>query len=271
MAATHPLLTRILLTNDDGVNAPGLKALEEIAAALSDDVWVVAPETEQSGAGHSLTLTQPLRIRKLGDRRFAIQGTPTDCVMLGLNHLMKDARPTLVLSGVNRGVNLADDVTYSGTIAGAMEGTLAGLPSVALSQAISPETRRADFSIARRHGAEIVRKLVTHGWSGNVFINVNFPAPVAGGAPDDAPGDAKGVKVTEQGKRDLGLLKIEERRDPRGFPYYWFGLSRRYGEPGHETDLKAVRDGWISVTPLHLDLTHFKTRDEMAPEIDESF
>ncbi len=278
------LLTRILLTNDDGVNAPGLKVLEEIAGALSDDVWVVAPETEQSGAGHSLTLTQPLRIRKLGDQRFAIQGTPTDCVMLGLNHLMKDARPTLVLSGVNRGVNLADDVTYSGTIAGAMEGTLAGLPSIALSQAISLETRRADFSVASRHGADIVRKLVAHGWGGNVFINVNFPAPDAGGgkdAPDakgikDAPDakgikDAKGVKVTEQGKRDLGLLKVEQRRDPRGFPYYWFGLSRSYGQPGVETDLKAVRDGWISVTPLHLDLTHFATRDHMAPEIDEKF
>lgn len=263
MAEAHPLLARILLTNDDGLNASGLKVLEDIAAELSGDVWVVVPETEQSGAGHSLTLTSPLRIRKLGDKRFAIQGTPTDCVMLGLNHLMKDTRPTLVLSGVNRGVNLADDVTYSGTIAGAMEGTLAGVPSIAVSQAISPETRRADFSVATKHGADIIRKLVAQGWGENVLINVNFPAPERGGA--------KGVKVTEQGKRDLGLLKIIEQRDPRGFPYYWFGLSRGYGEPGHETDLKAVRDGWISVTPLHLDLTHFETRDKMAPEIDESF
>lgn len=268
MSETHPLLTRILLTNDDGVNASGLKALEDIANALSDDVWVVAPETEQSGAGHSLTLTQPLRIRKLGDKRFAIQGTPTDCVMLGLNHLMKDTRPTLVLSGVNRGVNLADDVTYSGTIAGAMEGTLAGVPSIAMSQAINPETRRADFSVADRHGADIIRKLVAHGWGENVLINVNFPPP---DAANDATSDAKGVKVTEQGKRDLGQLKVEEHRDPRGFPYYWFGLSRSYGQPGHETDLKAVRDGWISVTPLHLDLTHFETREHMAPEIDEKF
>lgn len=268
MSEPNSLFTRILLTNDDGVNASGLKVLEEIAAALCDDVWLVAPETEQSGAGHSLTLTRPCRIRKLGDRRFSVQGTPTDCVMLGLNHLMKDARPTLVLSGVNRGVNLADDVTYSGTVAGAMEGTLAGVPSIALSQAISPETRRADFSIAGRHGADIIRKLVMHGWSENVLFNVNFPAP---DAAKGAAGDARGVKVTQQGKRDLGLLKIEERRDPRGYPYYWFGLSRGYGEPGHDTDLKAVRDGWISVTPLHLDLTHFKTRDEMAPVIDESF
>lgn len=266
MTEPNPSLTRILVTNDDGVNASGLKVLEEIAAALCDEVWVVAPETEQSGAGHSLTLTRPLRIRKLEDRRFAVQGTPTDCVMLGLNHLMKDARPTLVLSGVNRGVNLADDVTYSGTVAGAMEGTLAGVPSIALSQAINPETRRSDFSIAGRYGADIIRKLVNHGWRENVLFNVNFPAP-----DGDGSGKAKGIKVTEQGKRDLGLLKIEERRDPRGFPYYWFGLSRGYGEPGHETDLKAVRDGWISVTPLHLDLTHFATRDEMAASMDESF
>lgn len=263
MADAHPSLARILITNDDGINASGMTVLEDIAASLSDDIWVVAPESEQSGAGHSLTLTQPLRIRKLGDKRFSIQGTPTDSVMLGLNHLMKDARPTLVLSGVNRGVNLADDVTYSGTIAAAMEGTLAGVPSIALSQAINPETRRVDFSVATEHGTEIVRKLVAHGWGENVLINVNFPAPDEVGA--------KGVRVTEQGKRDLGQLKVLEQRDPRGFPYYWFGLSRGYGEPGHETDLKAVRDGWISVTPLHLDLTHFETRDHMAGEIDESF
>lgn len=254
---------RILVTNDDGVHAPGLEVLEAIAREISDDVWTVAPEFEQSGAGHSLTLTQPLRLRRLGEKKFAVQGTPTDSVMLAVNHIMKDHKPTLVLSGVNRGANIAEDVTYSGTIAGAIEGTLTGLPSIALSQAIRPRPERTNWSASRTFGTRIVSELIATGWPEEVLINVNFPACDAD--------DVKGIKVTEQGRRDLGGLVIEERTDTRGFPYYWFGLSREPGKPGHETDLKRVRSGWISVTPLHLDLTHFPTRDAMVGRLDMDF
>ena len=254
--------SRILVSNDDGINAPGLEVLEAIASELSDEVWVVAPETEQSGAGHSLTLTQPIRLRQLDERKFAVQGTPTDCVMMAVNHIMKDSLPTLLLSGVNRGANMAEDVTYSGTIAAAMEGTLAGIPSIALSQAIRPPAR-ARWDTARHYATGVVQALIAQGWSEQVLMNVNFPAyPVE---------EVQGVRVTEQGRRDLVGLVVEERTDTRGFPYYWFGLSREVGRPGHETDLKTVRDGWISVTPLHLDLTHQATLAGLADGLNKSF
>ena len=253
---------RILITNDDGINAPGLSVLEEIARTLSNDVWVVAPESEKSGAGHSLTLTVPIRLRRLDDRRYAVQGTPTDCVMMAVNHIMKDHRPTLILSGVNRGANMAEDVTYSGTIAGAMEGTLAGIPSVALSQAIRPP-QRTKWSTAKTHAARVISGLLDMGWPEEVFINVNFPAYDAD--------EVKGIRVTEQGRRDYGGLQIEQRQDPRGFDYYWFGLARTVDEPGHESDLHFVRDGWISVTPLHLDLTHHEMRKILNDRLEQAF
>ena len=257
------LPTRILVTNDDGIHAPGLRVLEDIARSLSDDVWVVAPEFEQSGAGHSLTLTEPLRIRKVEERRFAVRGTPTDSVMLAINQIMKDAGPSLLLSGVNRGGNLAEDVTYSGTVAAAIEGTLTGIPSIALSQLVEPAPKRTNWTAARMHAAPLIEALIEEGWPEEVLINVNFPACDA-----DA---VKGVGVSEQGRRDLGGLVIEERRDPRGLPYYWFGLSRSRGKPGHETDLKLVGEDWISVTPLHLDLTHHATRKRLADGIEKRF
>ncbi|RME63155.1 MAG: 5'/3'-nucleotidase SurE, partial [Alphaproteobacteria bacterium] len=167
---------RILITNDDGIDAPGLAVMEELAAQLSDDIWVVAPEGEQSGAGHSLTLAFPLRLRQLGPRRFAVQGTPTDCVMLGLHKVIQGAEPDLLLSGVNMGGNLADDVTYSGTVAGAMEGTLAGIPSIAISQVVDRRHAGDPFAPARAHGVDIIRRLLAEGWPGtDVLINVNFP------------------------------------------------------------------------------------------------
>ena len=172
---------RILVTNDDGIHAPGLAVAEKIARALCNDVWVVAPETEQSGASHSLTLTLPLRLRQIDSRRFAVTGTPTDCVMMGVAELMAEARPTLVLSGVNRGSNLADDVTYSGTIAGAMEGTALGVPSIALSQAYGVGGGHdVDWSCAETHGPRLIAKLVEIGWPAEVLMNVNFPP----GEPD---------------------------------------------------------------------------------------
>ena len=242
---------RILLTNDDGIEAPGLVALEAIAAQLSDDVWVVAPAEEQSGTGHSLTLTAPIRLRQLGPKRFAVRGTPTDSVMMALGHVMKDHRPDLLLSGVNRGPNMAEDVTYSGTVSAAMEGCLAGVRSVALSQAMGDYTVGGeDFGPACAFGAEIVRRLGAIDWPEGVLMNVNFPVAVTADPP---------VVVARQGFRDYGNIRIDARTDPRGFPYYWFGYGREMTDPVRETDLHAVRQGAVSVTPLHLDLTHDAT------------
>src|ERR1700761_8537288 len=166
---------RILVTNDDGIHAPGLVIAEKIAREISDDVWVVAPETEQSGASHSLTLTAPLRLRKISERRFAVSGTPTDCVMMAALHVLKAQPPELVLSGVNWGSNMADDVTYSGTIAGAMEGCALGIPSVALSQAGDEDSReRIDWSPGEVRGPGLVRELLAAGWPDGTLMNVNF-------------------------------------------------------------------------------------------------
>lgn len=252
---------RILLTNDDGIHAAGFAVLEAIAASLSDDIWVAAPAEEQSGTGHSLTLTAPLRARKVGPRRFAVYGTPTDAVMLGLGRLIDGPKPDLILSGVNRGGNLAEDVTYSGTVSAAMEGCLAGVPSIALSQVIGnwPGDDSA-FEPARTHGTAVIRACLDAGWPAGVLLNVNFPPATLG--------PVTGVRVTEQGFRDLGHIRIEERTDPRGIPYYWFGLAREIREPGHETDLKAMREQHISITPLHLDLTHRQTLADLRSRLD---
>ncbi|MEQ8745440.1 5'/3'-nucleotidase SurE [Pyruvatibacter sp.] len=251
---------RILCANDDGIHAPGLKTLEKIANALSDDVWVVAPETEQSGAGHSLTLAHPLRLRKINKRRFAVSGTPTDCVLMAVHEVMADTPPDLVLSGVNRGQNIADDVTYSGTIAAAMEGTALGIPSIALSQAYGFEGRaKVKWTTAEHHGAALVSKLVEMGWPADVLMNVNFP--------DVAAASVEEVEVTVQGKRDQNNALIETRMDARDTPYYWLGFGKIPSNPAEGTDLRAIYAGRISVTPLHMDLTHKTTRRAMAKEI----
>jgi len=240
---------RILLSNDDGINAPGLKCLERIAKQLTDDIWIVAPETEQSGASHSLTLHFPLRLRQVSSRKYAVSGTPTDCVVLAIAEIMKDNLPDLVLSGVNRGGNLADDVTYSGTIAAAMEGTVLGVPSIALSQAYGLNGSHAiKWATAERHAAPIIRKLLKAGWPKDVLMNINFPDVVA-----DTPMQAE---ITSQGKRDQSLLEMDARIDRRGVPYFWTGFQRIRSNPPAGTDLHAIYGGNISVTPLHLNLTH---------------
>lgn len=241
---------RILLTNDDGINAPGFAVLEKIAATLSDDIWVVAPAEEQSGAGHSLTLTAPLRLREHSERRFSVTGTPTDAVMLGINRVMKASPPDLLLSGVNRGANLAEDVTYSGTVSAAMEGALAGVPSIALSQTYAPNAKGDDvpFSAAREWGGRVLEKLLAYDFPSRTLVNINFPART--------PDQVKGVRTVSQGMRDYGRLQIIENKDPRGYPYYWFGLGPMVGTPEHSTDLEAIEDGYIAVSPLHLDMTH---------------
>jgi 5'-nucleotidase len=237
---------RILVTNDDGIHSPGLETLERIARSISDDVWVVAPESEQSGASHSLTLAYPLRYRKIDDRRFEVKGTPTDCVVMAVMKIMPD-KPDLLLSGVNRGQNLADDVTYSGTVAAAMEGTALGLRSVALSQVIGVHGEGLTFDVAEFYGPNVVKRLLDIEFGPGVLININFP--------DCRPEDLQGIEVTRQGKRDQNLLKIDERVDARGQPYYWLGFSREGGNPPAGTDLRAVFEKRISVTPLHLNLT----------------
>jgi len=252
---------RILLTNDDGVHAAGLGILEEIARELSDDIWVVAPETDQSGVSHSLSLNDPLRLREIGPHHFAVRGTPTDCVIMGVRHLMKDSAPDLILSGVNRGQNVAEDVTYSGTIAGAMEGTILGVPSIALSQAYGIDTREnPHWDTALRHGPDLIRRVLATGMPRDVLVNINFP--------DCAPEAVKGIAVTMQGKRDQELLRIDARHDGRGNPYYWLVFARRANaQPRLGTDLRAIAEQTIAVTPLRLDLTDEPFMTRLAAEL----
>ena len=253
---------RILISNDDGIDAEGLGVLERVARQFSDDVWVISPETEQSGAGHSLTLTRPLRIREVSEKRWAVDGTPTDCIMMAVNKIMVGNLPTLIISGVNRGGNLAEDVTYSGTVSVAMEGTLAGIPSIALSLCVRPD-QSIQWETAERFAPEVIKGLLAYNWPDDVLMNVNFPA-----FPAD---EIQGIRVTEQGRREMVGNNIEERVDPRGLRYYWFGLGREVGVPGHQQDIKAVREKWISVTPLQLDLTHEGARKELAASLDQAF
>ncbi len=240
---------RILLTNDDGINAPGLYVLEKIAAKLSDDIWIVAPSEEQSGAGHSLTLTRPVRVREHAPRRFSVTGTPTDSVTMALRKILPEP-PDLILSGVNRGANLGDDVTYSGTVSAAMEGALAGIRSIALSQVYSKEGvgNAVSFDAAEQWGEKVLRPLVDTRFASRTLVNVNFPA-VTGG-------EVRGIRVVRQGFHDYGRGSVVEGIDPRGFPYFWFGLHGIEHTPGADSDLEAIYAGYVSVTPLHVDLTH---------------
>jgi 5'-nucleotidase len=244
---------RILLTNDDGIHAEGLESLERIARTLSDDVWVVAPEYEQSGASRALTLADPIRVRQLGKQRFAVSGTPTDCVMMGVRELVEGKAPDLVLSGVNRGQNIAEDVTMSGTVAGAIEGMALGIRSIALSQAVM---RFHDDVVMHWETSEafapgVVKRLLEVGWPEDVVMNLNFPAVT--------PDKVTTVEVTRQGFRDTHIRSAEKRIDMRGRAYYWMGFNGQMSDPADGTDLKAIYEGRISVTPLHIDLTHTAT------------
>lgn len=244
---------RILLTNDDGIHAEGLESLEKIARTLTDDVWIVAPEYEQSGASRALTLADPLRVRKVAARKWAVTGTPTDCVMLGIRNLVEGAPPDLVLSGVNRGQNIAEDVTMSGTVAGAIEGMALGIPSIALSQSMLAfhDEVIPFWETAETYGPGIVKRLIEIGWPKDVIMNVNFPSR--------PPEEVTAVEVTRQGFRDMHIRKAERRTDLRGRDYYWMGFSGQLSNPAEGTDLKATYEGRISVTPLHIDLTHNET------------
>lgn len=252
---------RILISNDDGINAPGLEIMERVAHLFTDDVWVVAPETEQSGAAHSLTLTEPMRIREISSQKFAVRGTPTDCVLLAVRHIIRDRLPDLMLSGVNRGGNMGEDVTYSGTVAAAMEGTLLGIPSIALSQFIGGLGRKIKWGTSEDMAPDIIDGLLDVGWPDGVLMNINFP--------DEVPAAVKSIEVTVQGRRDIGSLIIEERIDPRGMAYQWFGFDPTPLdiEVPERSDFRTVRSGSVSITPLHLDLTHHTTVDELRQSL----
>ena len=248
---------RILLTNDDGIHAPGLDVLEALARQFSDDIWIVAPAEEQSGAGHSLTLSRPVRLRQHSERRFSVSGTPTDSVMMALRTVMPSP-PDVILSGVNRGANLGDDVTYSGTVSAAIEGALAGIRSIALSQVYASEGMgdTVPFAAAELWGAKVLAPLLDVPLPPRTLVNVNFPARL--------PEEIQGIRVVRQGFHDYARGSIVEGTDPRGYRYFWFGLHGIEHTPGHATDLEAITDGYISVTPLQLDLTHNASLAELA-------
>ena len=252
---------RILLTNDDGIHAEGLAVLERIARQLSDDIWVVAPETDQSGLAHSLTLNEPLRLREIEERRFALKGTPTDCVIMGVRELMPEP-PDLILSGVNSGQNVADDVTYSGTVAGAMEGAMLGARSVALSQAYNfhDGKRVVYWDTAEKLAPGILRRLLEADFPHKTLVNVNFP--------NCQPDEVVSVEITGQGAYTPHGLHMEERQDGRGFPYYWLRFGRNIPEEREGSDIAAIAENRISVTPLKLDLTHENFRGELKSLFD---
>lgn len=254
---------RILLTNDDGIRARGLSVLRKVAAELSDDVWVCAPDTEQSAASRGVSLHNPVRLRKHEDRVYSVTGTPTDSVIIAMKEIFEDKKPDLVLSGVNRGQNLAEDVTFSGTIAGALQGMQMGVPSIALSLARGFQGAHSlPWETVEAHAPKLIKQLLSIGWPENVTLSVNFP--------DAAPEAVKGVQITHQGHRDFQMSGIDKRMHPRGYYYYWLTYGAARSNPPAGTDLRAIYDGYISVTPLHTDLTHLESLKTLKDSFDLS-
>ncbi len=232
------------MSNDDGVRSEGLAALVQALSGLGT-VYVVAPDRERSAASHSLTLSHPLRVERMGPRTFAVDGTPTDCVNLAVNGILRGKKVSFLAAGINRGSNMGDDITYSGTVSAAMEGTILGIPSIAVSLASKNDFR---YDVAAAFAARVARKILRLGLPPDTLLNINVP-----NAP---PGEVRGVKVTRQGKRIYGDA-IVEKRDPRGRKYYWIGGDAQRSEEIPGSDLKAVEENYISVTPVHLDLTNY--------------
>ncbi|MDP3481175.1 MAG: 5'/3'-nucleotidase SurE [Desulfoprunum sp.] len=230
----------IMVTNDDGINSPGIKALQEAMTALGQTV-VVAPERDNSAVSHSLTMSRPLRVRELGENMFTLDGTPTDCVAVGIGKLL-ELKPDLLVSGINAGPNLGDDITYSGTVSAAIEGTMYSIPSLALSLAGDPPY---DYSLAIQVATCLARRILMDGLPDNTLLNVNIPAG----------GLFKGFTVTRQGRR-LWENSIQETFDPWGHKHYWIGGGTPLRDSSEDTDVSAVHNGFVSVTPIHLDLTN---------------
>ena len=240
---------KILLTNDDGVNAKGLSVLREIALQLSDDVWTCAPDTEQSATSRGVSLHNPVRLKKYDDRIYSVTGTPTDSVIVALEGLMPESKPELILSGINRGQNLAEDITFSGTVAGALQGMQMGVPSIALSLARGFQGATSlPWETALAHGPKLISDLLAKGWGKDVALNINIP--------DRAPDAVVGTQFTRVGKRDFQMTGVDRRPHPRGGEYFWMTYGAKLSDPPKGTDLRAIYDGYISVTPLHTDLTH---------------
>ena len=251
---------RVLITNDDGIIATGLNILERIAATFATEVWTIAPETDQSGIGHALTLSNPLRIREADHRRYAVNGTPADCVICGVRTVLPEL-PDLILSGVNQGQNIADDVVYSGTIGGAMEGALMGIPSIAVSQAYQYDGGRiVPWGTVERYGPGLLKRLSRIEQPHGTFLNVNFPAVDAG--------EVKGMRICHQGKVDHNL-HAEERQDGRGKPYHWLRFARGEPRAAPGSDLAALRDGYVAITPLKFDLTAHELVDSLADQLSQ--
>lgn len=247
MPETRPIFDRILLTNDDGYDAPGLTILEQVATTLAREIWIVAPAEDQSGTSHSLSLHAPLRVHRKGERRFAVRGTPGDCVAIAIGHLMADAPPDVVLSGVNRGANLGTETVFSGTVGAAMTSMLLGVPAIALSQAFT-DRDAVPWNTALEHAPDVIRRLAALGWDSDACINVNFPARPANevGPP----------KVTTQGAGVLQGVEVVSRRDPREIDYHWLKLSRAPREDAADSETTALAAGHVTITPLKFERTH---------------
>jgi 5'-nucleotidase len=247
---------RILITNDDGIHSEGIAALEEAMQGIGE-IYVVAPETEMSGASHSLTLARPLRIRQIDERHWTVDGTPTDCVTLAVNRILSaEERPTICVSGINHGANLGDDATYSGTVAGALEATILGVPGLAFSLAA---TRSHDFSESAKVAKLVTEKALAEGIPAWTLLNVNIPK-----------GEPKGIRITWQGFKNARPV-ISEHIDPRGKPYYWIGEVREGFRADGGTDFEAVDEGLVSVTPMRSDLTNHRALETLHSWNDLSF
>jgi len=252
------VLDRVMLTNDDGIDAPGMQVLEEIAAQIAREVWIVAPEHDQSGQSHAISLHHALRISVRGERRFGITGTPGDCAAMGLCHIMKDAPPQLVLSGVNRGLNLGVETVFSGTVGGAMTAMMLGVPALALSQAFS-NRNAVPWDTARSLGVETISRLLAIGWSAGAVLNINFPPIPAA--------DAGPMTLARQGEGLVAGMVVESRIDPRGMEYHWLNFKRGDIRQGPESDYSALRAGKIVVTPLRYDRTDDEAYAELAASL----
>ncbi|WP_027350328.1 5'/3'-nucleotidase SurE [Halotalea alkalilenta] len=255
---SQPIVDRILLTNDDGIDAPGLETLARVASTLAREVWIVAPAFDQSGVATSISLHHPLRLAHFGERRYSVTGTPADCVTMAVRHLMRDAPPDLVLSGINRGANLGRETLYSGTVGAALTALLLGVPTIALSQAFTDRSA-VRWATAERLAPDTIRRLHAIGWPREVALNVNFP--------DVAAGQAGPITASRQGRGTLETIDVVERTDLRDQRYHWFDIKRRELDDDPQSEAYLLRHGRITVTPLQFERTDEQARTELAARL----
>jgi len=255
---SEPVVDRVLLTNDDGIDAPGLAVLEQVAAKLAREVWIVAPEHDQSGTSHSISLHAPLRISERGPRRFGITGTPGDCVVMAVRQVMRDTPPDLILSGINRGGNLGMETVFSGTVGAAMTGMLLGVRSIALSQ-VFKDRNAVKWETSRALASDVIRRLLAAGWSDDACLNVNFP---------DVDAAAAGpLTVSRQGVGLVNAIDVRAHVDPRGIPYHWLQFSRGPRPDVDDAEAMVVARGAVSVTPLRFERTSEEAATALAASL----